>query len=138
MSTARAVTAVNGSTPYVVNLRDTEHHHWLADEPLESGGGDKGPTPTQLLLSSLGACTAITVRMFATRKGWPLTDVEVQLQLDPESSPAGDGRDIRRTITLQGTLSPEQRERLLDVANKCPIHRLLTGKIRIQSSLTPV
>lgn len=138
MSTARAVTAVNGSTPYVVNLRDPEHHHWLADEPLESGGGDKGPTPTQLLLSSLGACTAITVRMFATRKGWPLTDVEVQLQLDPESSPAGDGRDIRRTITLQGTLSPEQRERLLDVANKCPIHRLLTGKIRIQSSLTPV
>ena len=138
MSTARAVTAVNGSTPYVVNLRDPEHHHWLADEPLESGGGNKGPTPTQLLLSSLGACTAITVRMFATRKGWPLTDVEVQLQLDPESAPAGDGRDIRRIITLQGTLSPEQRERLLDVANKCPIHRLLTGKIRIQSSLTPV
>lgn len=138
MSTARAVTAVNGSTPYVVNLRDPEHHHWLADEPLESGGGNKGPTPTQLLLSSLGACTAITVRMFATRKGWPLTDVEVQLQLDPESTPAGDGRDIRRIITLQGTLSPEQRERLLDVANKCPIHRLLTGKIRIQSSLTPV
>jgi putative redox protein len=135
MSTGRAVTAVNGATPYLVTLENHRGHHWLADEPLESGGGNQGPTPTQLLLSSLGACTAITVRMFAARRGWPLTGAEVHLELNPEGAPA-EGNDIRRTITLQGDLSPEQRERLLDVANKCPLHKLLTGKIRLHSSLT--
>jgi putative redox protein len=136
MSNARAVTAVNGPTPYAVTLEDHRGHHWLADEPLESGGGNQGPSPTQLLLSALGACTAITVRMFAARKGWPLTGARVHLELNPEGSPA-EGTDIRRTITLQGDLTPEQRERLLDVANKCPLHKVLTGKIRIHSSLTP-
>jgi putative redox protein len=136
MSTPRAVTAVNGPTPYVVTLEDHRGHHWLADEPLEAGGGNQGPSPTQLLLSSLGACTAITVRMFAARKGWPLTGAEVHLEFNPEGSPA-EGTDIRRTLTLQGNLSPEQRERLLDVANKCPLHKVLTGRIRVHSSLTP-
>jgi putative redox protein len=136
MSTTPAVTAVNGASPYVVKLGDTHGHHWLADEPIESGGGNQGPSPTQLLLSSLGACTAMTVRIFAARKGWLLTGAEVQLEFNPEGSPA-EGNDIRRTITLRGDLSPEQRERLLDVANKCPIHKVLTGRIRIHSSLTP-
>jgi len=136
MSTTRAVTAVNGATPYVVTLEDHLGHHWLADEPLEAGGANKGPSPTRLLLSSLGACTAITVRMFAARKGWPLTGAEVHLEFNPEGSPK-EGTDIRRTITLRGDLSAEQRRRLLDVANKCPLHKVLTGKIRVQSSLTP-
>jgi putative redox protein len=130
------VTAVNGTTPYVVNLGDPQGHQWLADEPLDSGGGNKGPSPTLLLLSSLGACTAMTVRIYATRKGWPLTGAEVRLEFNPEGTPA-EGTDIRRTITLQGDLSDEQRERLLDVANKCPLHKVLTGGIRIHSSLTP-
>ncbi len=137
MSTTPAVTAVNGAAPYVVDLGDPQGHHWLADEPLLSGGGNQGPSPTQLLLSSLGACTAMTVRIYAARKGWQLTGVEVQLEFNPEGSAAGDANDIRRTITLRGNLSPEQRERLLDVANKCPIHKVLTGKLRIRSSLTP-
>lgn len=136
MSSTRAVTAVNGPTPYVVTLEDHRGHRWLADEPVESGGGNQGPSPTSLLLSSLGACTAITVRMFAARRGWPLTGAEVHLELNPEGSPV-EGTDIRRTITLQGNLSSEQRERLLDVANKCPLHKILTGKIRVQSSVTP-
>jgi putative redox protein len=136
MSTTRAVTAVNGPAPYLVNLGDPRGHHWLADEPLEAGGGNQGPSPTLLLLSSLGACTAITVRMFAARKGWPLAGAEVLLEFNPEGSPA-EGTDIRRTITLQGNLSPEQRERLLEVANKCPLHKVLTGKIRVHSALTP-
>jgi len=135
MST-RTVTAVNGPSPYAVTLEDQRGHHWLADEPLEAGGGNQGPSPTLLLLSSLGACTAITVRMFAARKGWPLTGAEVRLEFNPEGSPA-EGTDIRRTITLQGDLSPEQRERLLDVANKCPLHKVLTGKIRIDTSVAP-
>jgi putative redox protein len=136
MSTTRAVTAVNGPTPYLVALEDLRGHHWLADEPVEAGGGNQGPSPTQLLLSSLGACTAITVRMFAARRGWPLTGAEVRLEFNPDGSPP-EGTDIRRTITLHGDLSPEQRERLLDVANKCPLHKVLTGRIRVQSSLAP-
>ena len=136
MSTSPAVTAVNGATPYLVTLADQLGHQWLADEPLEAGGGNKGPSPNKLMLSSLGACTAMTVRMFAARKGWPLTGVEVQLEFNPEGTPA-DGNDIRRTITLQGNLTGEQRERLLDVANKCPLHKILTGKIRVHTALRP-
>ncbi|HXY95536.1 MAG TPA: OsmC family protein [Steroidobacteraceae bacterium] len=137
MSNTRAVTAVNGASPYVVTLEDHLGHHWLADEPLEAGGGNRGPSPTRLLLSSLGACTAITVRMYATRNNWPLTGVEVEIELNPDGPAASGANDIRRTITLQGELSPEQRKRLLDVANKCPLHKLLTGEIRLQTTLTP-
>src|SRR5215472_12909840 len=120
MSTS--VTAVNGAAPYVVSLDDRRGHQWLADEPLEAGGASQGPTPTALLLSALGACTAITVRMFAARKSWPLTGVEVHLEFNPDGAPA-EGNDIRRRIALQGELSEEQRERLLDIANRCPLHR---------------
>jgi putative redox protein len=135
MSTTPSVTAVNGATAYVVTLEDNRGHHWLSDEPLEAGGANKGPPPTQLLLSSLGACTAITVRMYAERKGWPLTGVEVKLVFNPDGPPA-EGSEIRRSITLQGDLTAAQREQLLGVANKCPIHRVLTGRIHIDSSLT--
>ena len=137
MSITPTVTAVNGATPYVVTLADRLGHHWLADEPLEAGGANEGPSPTALLLSALGACTAMTVRMYAARKSWPLAGVEVQLEFNPAGAPA-EGNDIRRTIALRGHLSEEQRERLLDIANKCPLHRVLTGKTRIHTTLDPV
>lgn len=137
MSTIPTVTAVNGATPYVVTLEDRRGHRWLADEPLEAGGANEGPSPTTLLLSALGACTAITVRMYAARKSWPLAGVEVQLEFNPEGAPA-EGNDIRRRIALRGQLTEEQRERLLDVANKCPLHRILTGRTRIHTALSPV
>jgi putative redox protein len=129
------VTAVIGATPYLVTLTDVASHQWRADEPLASGGGNQGPTPYQLLLSSLGACTAITLRMYAARKGWALAAVTVELQFNPDGVPPAGGNDIRRRITLGGDLSAEQRERLLQIANACPIHKVLSGELRVATAL---
>jgi putative redox protein len=136
MSSTPAVTAVSGDPPLTVTLSDDSGHRFLADEPLEAGGANQGPTPHHLLLASLGACTAQTLRLYAQRKTWPLRGVEVQLAFNPDGAPAGGGSELRRRITLRGELSEEQRQRLLEIANKCPIHRVLTGELRIVSSLT--
>jgi putative redox protein len=128
------VWASSGGTPYEVSLTDELGHRWTGDEPAELGGGNTGPTPHHLLLSALGACTAITLRMYAARKGWPLEKVDVELGFNPEGKPAA-GNDIRRQIVLTGPLDETQRERLLQVANSCPIHKVLSAEIRIATAL---
>ncbi|MCG1042160.1 OsmC family protein [Mycetohabitans sp. B8] len=124
------VTAHIDHHAYRVLLNDGTHS-WLADEPASAGGGERGPTPMSLLLSSLGACTLITLKMYAQRKQWPLADVDVSLDIEKND----DGSTIRRTIVLHGELDDEQQERLLQIANACPIHKLLTHPITIQSGL---
>jgi putative redox protein len=136
MNTPLLVTAASNDAPYVVTLKDQSGHQRLADEPQESGGINAGPNPHQLLLSALGACTTITLRMYAARRGWPLTGLEVALEFNPSGTPPQGGSDIRRRITLRGELTGEQRERLLDIANRCPIYKVLTGEVRIESSVT--
>jgi len=128
------VRASTGSAPFAVTFTDDLGHHWLADEPAETGGGDTGPSPHRLLLSALGACTAITLQMYAARKQWPLQHVDVELKFNPEGTPAV-GNDISRAMTLQGDLTDEQRQRLLQIANMCPIHKVLTGEVRIDTRL---
>jgi putative redox protein len=123
-----------GGAPYAVDFTDDQGNHWHADEPLEEGGANTGPAPHRLLLSALGACTAITLQMYAARKQWPLQHVDVELAFNPDGTPES-GNDISRVITLQGALDDEQRERLLQIANKCPIHKVLTGEVRIASRL---
>jgi putative redox protein len=106
-------------------------HTLIADEPLDNGGDDAGPAPHEWLLAGLGACTSITTKMYAVRKGWPLEAVEVSV----------DGATVEGTfvftrhIAFKGELTDEQRVRLLEIANKCPVHKTLSGPIRIDTVL---
>jgi len=108
-------------------------HELTADEPLGVGGGDTGPAPHDFLLAALGACTAITVRMYAERKGWPLTGIDVHLEQEHD----GTEERIRRVITLDGPLDETQRGKLLDIANKCPVHKTLSHPSHIATELAP-
>lgn len=134
MSTTPTVKARLEETPYIVSFSDDLGHAWTADEPLEVGGGNTAPTPDRLILASLGACTAISLKMVAARRHWPLTGIEVELQLNPAGKPEA-GNDIVRRIAMHGELDVEQQAQLLKIANACPMHKLLTGEVRIHSEL---
>lgn len=127
-----SVTVVGRSAaePYGVDLDDGTHK-WRADEPAAAGGGDTGPDPMQLLCASLAACTAITVRMYAQRKEWSLEGLEVRVTMNPEGTGKEDGTVLQRTLHFEGDLDQAQRDRLLQIANACPTHKILTGTVRI-------
>jgi putative redox protein len=128
------VVAENGKGRYQQAVTIGEHS-LIADEPVSAGGADAGPDPFDFLMAGLGACTSMTLRMYAERKGLALSGVSVAMtheKTDVEGIP----RDrIKRTITLSGDLTPEQRQRLLEIANKCPVHRALSQPLLIASSL---
>lgn len=115
----------------------THRHHLTADEPVEvEGAADAGPAPFELLLASLGACTNMTLRMYAARKQLPLEGIRTLLSRRALADGSG-GMQIDRQIELIGAeLTAEQRERMLEIAQKCPVHRALTSPIRIETSAT--
>ena len=137
------VTSISGGSLEQVLLDG--RHVLTADEPVAAGGSDAGPGPYELLLMALGACTSMTVKIYAARKNWPLEGVEVRLRhskiynrdcTDCENNKAMIDR-IERSLQLIGPLNAEQRERLRDIADKCPVHRTLTSRIDIRTALEP-
>ena len=124
---------------------DAGRHHLRSDEPVDKGGTDGGPDPYALLCGALGACTSMTLRMYARTKGWPLDAVTVLVRhekiyaVDCADCETRDSRidRLQREISLHGALDTAQRKRLLEIADKCPVHRTLTSKIRIETRLVP-
>jgi len=118
-------------------------HQFIADEPREAGGTDAGPDPYSYLLAALGACTSMTLQLYARRKQWPLEKVTVRLNNDRIhaadcancSTTEGMIDRIERVISLTGPLTDEQKARLLEIADKCPLHRTITSEISIISSI---
>ncbi len=138
------VTRVTETDPrsFLQDIQNGPHHHALADEPEAYGGTDRGMSPYGFLSAGLGACTSMTIRMYARRKGWPLTRISVDVTHDKvHAQDAGSQTDTRidrftRAITLEGDLSPDQRSRLLEIADRCPVHRTLETGAQIETRLT--
>jgi putative redox protein len=120
----------NGTLRHDVKIR---RHVVVADEPEDNGGDDSGPSPLELLAASLASCTAVTMEMYAQRKGWQIGEVVVDVDYEPaqRGSPTRFTLDIR----MPKELPDDQRERLLQIAAKCPVHRTLEGEVMFEESV---
>ena len=121
--------AVIGEIKYLTTI-EANGKTIVSDEPLDHGGGDQGFAPFQLLLASLGACTAITLKMYVARKEWEVGSIEIELSLITLSDQSN---LIERNIRFKGNPTEEQKKRLLQIADVCPVHKLLTGKVTIET-----
>ena len=118
-------------------------HRMVIDEPTAVGGSDDGPTPYEVLLAGLGACTAMTLRIYADRRKWPLERARISLRhrkVHAQDCIDCDQKATRmdvvdRIITLEGALTAEQRAKLLEIANRCPVHQTLQSKIQVNTTL---
>jgi len=140
---AKHVTVQYLSDYNFAQLATTDYHAFVSDEPADTGGDGLGPSPYELLLASLGSCTAMTLIMYARRKGWELAEVSVHLTHDrvhavDSQAPESDGarvEQITREISLRGNLSDEQQQRLLEIATRCPVHKTLASAPKVIDSI---
>jgi putative redox protein len=120
----KAIAHRTGTYTHRISVRD---HELLADEPRDSGGDDEAPNPQELLAASLASCTAITMEMYAKRKGWEIGDIEVEAEFTPAER--GCPTRFKLTLRLPDGLAEDQVERLRAIAAKCPVHRTLDGEV---------
>jgi putative redox protein len=120
------IKAFLGENYQVVNT--SAEHHWKSDEPIELGGKNTGATPVELLLSALASCKMITMRMYAERKQWETGQIDIHLTIEQ----LADKTVIHKEITFAGALSDEQRNRLLEISNRCPVAKMITHPIRFK------
>jgi putative redox protein len=123
----------NGTLKHEVEMSS---HSIVADEPEDEGGEDAGPTPQELLAASLASCTAITMEMYADRKGWEIGDVAVDVSYEPAQR--GSPTRFKMTVNLPKELPEEQRERLMQIGAKCPVHRVLEGEVMFEEEVEVV
>ena len=121
---------VDGRLEQSVEIRG---HRLTADEPRDHGGDDSGPSPQELLAASLASCTAITMEMYAQRKGWDVGDIAVDVNYEPAQR--GSPTRFKMEVELPKELPEEQRERLMQIAAKCPVHRALEGEVMFEESV---
>jgi putative redox protein len=134
---------VRGSGKALAQEIQIAPHSILSDEPVSAGGTDTGPNPYDLLLGALGACTSMTVSMYAHRNAWPLENIIVHLRhtrIHADDCAGCEKKETRlgqieRDIHVSGKLSEEQRAKLLEIANKCPVHRTLTSGIHVETRM---
>ena len=128
--TIKWVSAIIGNDQYKTEII-TDTHNFLSDEPVDNGGKDLAPSPGDFLKTSLASCTAITLRMYANRKNFPIDSIEVKVGTESR-----DGKTIfHRKIILTGSIDDAQRKRMIQIANACPIHKILVNPIEIQTDL---
>ena len=120
----------NGTLKHAVEIRD---HTLVADEPKDEGGDDSGPSPQELLAASLASCTAITMEMYANRKGWDVGDVAVHVDYEPAQR--GSPTRFRMRVDFPKEVPEEQRERLMQIGAKCPVHRVLEGEVMFEETV---
>ena len=120
----------DGTLRHAVEMRG---HTLVADEPKDEGGDDSGPSPQELLAASLASCTAITMEMYAKRKGWDMGDVAVHVEYEPAQR--GSPTRFRMRVDLPKELPEDQRERLMQIGAKCPVHRVLEGEVMFEETV---
>ena len=123
----------NGAFKHDVEIRD---HHVTADEPRDKGGDDSGPSPQELLAASLASCTAITMEMYAERKGWDVGEIAVDVDYEPAQR--GSPTRFRMEMRFPKELPEDQRQRLMQIAAKCPVHRTLEGEVMFEERVEVV
>jgi len=139
----RSVVVVGPATGFRTEV-DVAGHHLVVDEPIPVGGTDAGPSPYEMLLAALGSCTAMTLRIYADRRKWPLERVRVTLQhrkVHAEDCAECERKPTKmdvvdRIIALEGALTEEQRTKLLEIAERCPVHQTLRGPIQVNTRVT--
>ena len=123
-------TASIGSKNYQVTLQNGRHE-FLADEPLDKGGEDAGPDPDELLEAALASCTAVTLRMYAERKKWPVAEIEVTVSFERVENKTV----FTKSIRINGGIDEIQRQRLKEIAERCPVSRTLLGEVEIKTNI---